>query len=130
MFTKTWYTVPKHMGLFTFSCLNCEEFKLYTPIAVRPGYMPDDYKVTLALPSGYYTKMQDIVDAMNSEIEDKLKLHTFPIMDISGKMYMTKLDKDKWPRVKYNDVKKRVHIYLQPGAMINFDEYIWKRSSA
>jgi len=121
MFTKTWYTIPKHSGIFTFSCLNCEEF---IPKTVGPGYRASDYNVQMTIPSGYYVKMQDIVDAMNAEIEEKLSLHTFPIIDGSGQRYLTKLEQNKWPRIKYNEIKKKIFISLQPGAIISFDKYM------
>jgi hypothetical protein len=122
MFTKTWYTIPKNSGKFTFSCFNCEDF---IPKQMGPGYSPLDYNVRMAVPSGYYTNMQDIIDAINAEIEEKMNYASFPILDNQGgHRYLTAIEKDKWPRFKYNPIKKKIFIHLQPGAFISFDDYL------
>jgi hypothetical protein len=121
MFTKTWYTVPKNSGKFTYSCFNCVEF---IPKVIGPGYRPTDYSVPMTLPSGYYTKMQDIVDEMNSVIQEKLTLQSFPLIHENGQKYLTNIPQDKWPRFKYNETKKKIFTHLQPGAFITFDDYM------
>jgi hypothetical protein len=78
----------------------------------------------MTIPSGYYTKMQDIVDAMNAQIEDRLTHHTFPVINQQGQRSLTKIEPDKWPKIKYNEVKKRIHIYLQAGAFVTFDDHM------
>src|SRR3981081_1120525 len=65
MFTKTWYTIPKHSGQFYFSCFNCEDF---VPRAMTTTYSPNDYTVHMTVPFGHYTKMQEIVDAIISKL--------------------------------------------------------------
>jgi hypothetical protein len=75
----------------------------------------------MSIQPGYYINVKDIILAMNLEIEDKLKLHNFPVVVADGSAYYTKLDESYLPRIKYSDVKKKISIYLQAGAYITFD---------
>jgi len=117
-FVKTWYTVPRgNSTRFVFSCLNCEEF------TARTG-RPIDYSTVMNIPWGYYSNMQDLVDAMNTEIEERLSTAMFPVNGQDGVQLSTRIDREKWPKFKYFETKKRVNVQLQPGASMYIDPHL------
>ena len=121
MFSKNWYTIPKNSGKFTYNCFNTDDFKTRHSTV---GHKQSDYSVNMSIPSGYYSCVQDIVLAMNLEIEDKLKSHNFPVVASDGRVYLPTLEQANFPRIKYNDVKKKISIILQGGAYLWFEPYL------
>jgi hypothetical protein len=78
----------------------------------------------MTIPFGYYETMYDIVNALNESISENMPVSSIPIPDKNGSFVMTKVERDKWPRFKYNEVKRKVNVHLVPGAMMTFDDYL------
>jgi len=117
-FTKTWFTIPRE-SFIIFSCQQCTEF---IPSALGPGYQASDYTVQIPVPFGYYTDMNDVIKAINDAIVDKLYTHTFPIIAQNGERRLTNINSDKWPRVRYNEIKKKVFVTISPGLSLTFSD--------
>lgn len=127
MYTRTWYTIPKTSGKFTFTCGDCRDFKVYFS-SVKLHYQKEeeieqDFKKHLSIPFGYYSSMQEIVAAMNTAISDAMPQVLFPVIREGGERTFEQLSIDKWPHFKYNDVKKKIFIDLQGGGEVGFDDY-------
>ena len=93
-FVKTWYTVPRHSGTFTYSCkAGGTEI---VPTALRDNVIGTDFHLEMSIPFGYYETMQSLVEALNTEVEEKSSQPIFPvIMKQSGNRFFTKLEHDK-----------------------------------
>jgi hypothetical protein len=105
-YTKSWFTVPRSSGKFAFSCANCTDF-----VPPHEPARSSDYTVNMTIPFGYYETMYDIVNALNESISENMPVSSIPIPDKNGTFVMTKVERDKWPRFKYNEVKRKVNVH-------------------
>jgi hypothetical protein len=119
MFTKTWYTIPMNSGKFTYSCMNCLDKERH----LVQDYDPTLYAAHIEIPYGYYATPEDLVNVMNDAVENKLKNQTFPVYSNGALAKMSTIDGDKWPRFKYDDIKKKIQVYIQPEGTLTFDPY-------
>jgi hypothetical protein len=91
---------------------------------MTPAGEGEDYRTNLTIPFGYYETMQEVVNAINLAVGTSSNEVFFPLVDVNGERRSTKLDQDKLPHLKYNEVKKKIFIHLHPGTSIHFDDYM------
>lgn len=121
-FSRTWFTVPRHVGRITFSCQNCRDF---IPAALSSDYDAKDYSADVVIPHGYYKGVGHVVEVINTAIEEASTLFTFPVFNIETSQHArTHIPKEKWPTFRYSDVKKKANILLQPGASVHLSEFL------
>jgi hypothetical protein len=120
-FTKTWYTVPRNSGTFVYSCEPGTQIIL--PIHFREYLTATDFRIEVNIPFGYYDTIQSLIDAMNTAVGEISTLQNFPTINKhDGEIEMVRLERDKWPTFKFNDVKKKCSVFLQPGTFVQFDD--------
>jgi hypothetical protein len=120
-FTKNWYTVPSNSGTFIYSC------EPGTQITLAPMYREhlkaNEFHFQINVPFGYYDTIQSLVDAINTAVGEMSALRNFPLVSKhNGERETIRLERDKWPTFKFNDVKKKCSVFLQPGTFVQFDD--------
>jgi hypothetical protein len=126
MFTRTWYTIPRNSGKFTFYCGTCPQFKINSIQYDSKGapIIVEDYIAHLTVPFGYYDSIRELVNTMNTTITESATTVLFPTIDENGERTFKQLDREDWPTIRYNEIKRKIFIELPPGTEVTFDDYL------
>ena len=122
IFTKTWYTIPKPGSKLLFSCT----------ISLEPNAdgrtVQDTEHLIVNMSAGYYNSMESLTDEINRVIGEALSGYLYVVTSTAadGKREekLVSLDRDKWPRFRYNPIKKRVHVVMHPTTSITFEPHL------
>jgi hypothetical protein len=107
IFTKSWPSIPRDAGKMTLSC----------------GSLLDG-SVELNAPSGYYSSMDQLINYLNVNVDQKLLSHEFVVNDNKTTLKRVKLPEYAFPHFTYDELNRKVSVVLQPGASIKFDEHL------
>ena len=102
----------------------CTDFIPKLPTAA--GITGTDYCVLFNVQYGYYNTMESLIDEIQRSITEGLANHLITALhvDDKGAITPTKLDREKWLRLRYNSAKKKVNVVLHPGTSLSFDPHL------
>ncbi len=110
MFPHSWYNVTRNSCYFRIQCKG--------GLKTEPNSLaPKDYDLEIALTSGYYKSVTELITALNNMIE---RTYSLPIQALDDDSVRIRVEKSEWPKFRCNPLGMKFMVSLPAMSRMTF----------